>query len=216
VDILTRARIVFVPVVNPDGLIETWEGDRMWRKNRRDNGGSYGVDLNRNYDAEWGGGGSSGSPPSDTYRGPSVESEPEVYGLARFFESLGPLGGIDIHSYSQYILRPYSHTNANAPDETAHRIIGDAMRDVIRSVHNRSYTSGKWFSTLYESSGVAQDWFYKQNSYGFTIELRPTTSIPGFELPPSEIIPQGEELYPAFLLFMEYCLDNPLPQKNIN
>ena len=47
----SHGKSVFIPVVNPDGLVWTWEVDRMWRKNRRDNGGSFGVDLNRNFDA---------------------------------------------------------------------------------------------------------------------------------------------------------------------
>ena len=50
-----------IPVVNPDGLAFSWGVDRFWRKNRRDNNdSSFGVDLNRNFDANWGGGGSSG------------------------------------------------------------------------------------------------------------------------------------------------------------
>jgi len=140
-----------------------------------------------------------------------VESEPEVWALARYFESLGNVvGAIDIHSYSQYILRPWTHVNTVPPHEAEHAEIGDNMRDLILSVHNRRYTSGRWFNTLYQSSGVAQDWWYAQGAYGFTIELRPTTSIPGFELPPDEIIPQGEELMPAMLYFCDAVVENPI------
>jgi len=40
--------------MNPDGLAYTWSTDNMWRKNRNRNpGGSYGVDLNRNYPIGW-------------------------------------------------------------------------------------------------------------------------------------------------------------------
>ncbi|MBK8636570.1 MAG: hypothetical protein IPN72_24695 [Saprospiraceae bacterium] len=51
----------------------------MWRKNRRINSGSscIGVDLNRNYNTDWGGAGSSSNTCSDSYRGASVFSEPE-------------------------------------------------------------------------------------------------------------------------------------------
>ena len=33
----------------------SWSDDRMWRKNRRKGGRCDGVDLNRNYNSEWGG-----------------------------------------------------------------------------------------------------------------------------------------------------------------
>jgi hypothetical protein len=213
--ILTNTLLVFIPVVNPDGLEHTWTVDRMWRKNRRNNGGSYGVDLNRNFDAQWGGVGSSGTPSSDTYRGPSPASEPETQALNNYFLNLGNVvGAIDIHSYGQLILRPYTHIQSAPPDETAHKVIGDTMRDLIFPVHGKTYTSGRWYSTLYASSGVAQDWWYQKGAYGFTVELRPLGSFPGFELPPDEIIPQGEELMPAFLYFAEAVVADPLVKKN--
>jgi murein tripeptide amidase MpaA len=41
---------IVVPVLNVDGYVYTWEIDRLWHKNRRQNGdGSFGVDLNRNW-----------------------------------------------------------------------------------------------------------------------------------------------------------------------
>ena len=65
-----------IPIVNPDGYRYTWNSFRMWRKNRRNNGnGSYGVDLNRNWAVGWGGGGSSGNPVSNPYRGTGPFSE---------------------------------------------------------------------------------------------------------------------------------------------
>jgi hypothetical protein len=37
-----------------DGVAHVWNVDANWRKNRRNNGSSYGVDLNRNYPFLWG------------------------------------------------------------------------------------------------------------------------------------------------------------------
>ena len=48
--LIDNREIWIVPVVNPDGLDYALDTDEWWRKNRRLNyDGSYGVDLNRNY-----------------------------------------------------------------------------------------------------------------------------------------------------------------------
>jgi murein tripeptide amidase MpaA len=55
---------VIYPVLNPDGYVNSWQSDRFWRKNMNTNNGHNckGVDLNRNYDAEWMHGGTSTNP----------------------------------------------------------------------------------------------------------------------------------------------------------
>ena len=72
---LNNLEIWIIPVLNPDGYHHTRVADRYWRKNRRNNGdGTFGVDLNRNYSYQWGGGsGIEGSTltADDTYQGPS-------------------------------------------------------------------------------------------------------------------------------------------------
>ena len=67
---------VVQPIINPDGYEYTWTNDRMWRKNRAEIPDSRckGVDLNRNYDANWGGAGSTPTKCSETYRGESAFS----------------------------------------------------------------------------------------------------------------------------------------------
>jgi len=79
-----NGEIWIVPMLNPDGHQYSIDVDRWWRKNRRSNGGgSYGVDLNRNYSYMWGGPGSSGDPWSDIYRGPAPFSEPETQSIQK-------------------------------------------------------------------------------------------------------------------------------------
>ena len=89
---MDNRELYIVSIVNPDGMVYNEQtnpnGGGMWRKNRRYNGGgSYGVDPNRNYPFEWYGGGSSSDPNSETYRGPSPGSEPEVQALMDFINS---------------------------------------------------------------------------------------------------------------------------------
>ncbi|XP_073805414.1 carboxypeptidase B2 isoform X1 [Danio rerio] len=54
-EMLNKMDIYILTVMNPDGYKYTWTTDRMWRKNRSENKDSYcaGVDLNRNFDANW-------------------------------------------------------------------------------------------------------------------------------------------------------------------
>ena len=167
--------------------------------------------------SQWGGEGSSGTPASDTYRGPSPASEPETQALNAFFLSLTDvIGAVDLHSYGQLVLRPYAWTNSAPPAGAQLRAVGDGIRDAIRVPHDKAYTSAQWYSGLYPSSGVYMDWWHEQifngvRPYAYTIELRPTTSVPGFQIPPSEIIPTGEEVTAGLLYFIEAALADPIP-----
>ena len=83
-NLLKNTELWFVVVANPDGYQYTFDHERLWRKNLRDNNGDGqitgvdGVDPNRNfnehfnYDNE----GSSTLTSSDTYRGPAAASSP--------------------------------------------------------------------------------------------------------------------------------------------
>ena len=80
--LLDTTELWFLPVANPDGYDLTFTpGNRLWRKNLRDNNGDGqisagdGVDLNRNFAYKWGydNEGSSPDPASETYRGPGPE-----------------------------------------------------------------------------------------------------------------------------------------------
>ena len=88
--LLDTTELWFLPVANPDGYDFTFTpGNRLWRKNLRDNNGDGqitagdGVDLNRNFAYKWGydNEGSSPDPTSETYRGTGPNSEPETKAL---------------------------------------------------------------------------------------------------------------------------------------
>ncbi|WP_461472294.1 M14 family metallopeptidase [Microbacterium sp. HJ5] len=112
-DIVDQTEVWFVPVANPDGYDHTFvEGNRLWRKNLRDNDGdgaitdADGVDLNRNSATRWGydNEGSSPNPVSDTYRGPSPGSEPETQALDNLFKKITPEFLINYHSAAELLL----------------------------------------------------------------------------------------------------------------
>ncbi|MBN1465708.1 zinc carboxypeptidase, partial [candidate division KSB1 bacterium] len=152
-DYVDNAEIWIVPMVNPDGHHYSVSSDRLWRKNRRDNGdGSYGVDLNRNYSHAWGGPGSSGDTFSETYRGPAPFSEPESRACRDFLSAVQPRALISYHSYSQLILFPWGYTDDPAPDKALLEHLAVTMANEIKAVHNVSYTPDQ-SSGLYLASG---------------------------------------------------------------
>ncbi|MTB87217.1 immune inhibitor A [Aeromicrobium senzhongii] len=111
--LVNTTELWFLPVSNPDGYDLTFtEGNRLWRKNVRDNNGDGaitpgdGVDPNRNFKTKWGwdNEGSSPDPTSETYRGPSAGSEPETKALDSLFRKVGFEFYINYHSAAELLL----------------------------------------------------------------------------------------------------------------
>ncbi len=210
--LVNNAEIWIVPMVNPDGHQYSVMTDRLWRKNRRNNGdGSFGVDLNRNYSYQWGGPGSSGDTFSEIYRGPSPFSEPETQVVRDFLEQQAPKALISYHNYSQLVLYPWGYTSSPAPHKALLDSLAVVMAHQIRSVHGENYTPGQ-SSTLYLASGDTTDWLYALLGVpAYTIELRPVSYYPGFELPEAEILPTFEENLPAALTLIDWAIQNQTP-----
>ncbi len=204
-DLVDNGEIWIVPLLNPDGHQYSVTTNRLWRKNRRNNGdGTFGVDLNRNYSFQWGGAGSSGDTFSEIYRGPQPFSEPETQAIRDFAAQHQFRALLSYHNFSQLVLFPWGYTNAPAPDEGLLHQLASTMADSIFNVHAKRYTPEQ-SSDLYLASGDATDWLYgTQTIPSFTIELRPTSSFPGFELPESEIQPTFEENLPAALFLIRW------------
>ncbi len=188
-----------IPVVNPDGYEYSRSSQRLWRKNRQYNAdGSRGVDNNRNWGYEWGGEGSSSSPGSETYRGTSPFSEPENQAVRDFVLAHPEIvAHIDFHSHGQLILSPWGYEAAepDEPNGSLFAALNVSLESAIEGVHGMGYHAGPSGETLYLASGVAPDWTYGDRGIlAWTIELRDTGQY-GFLLPPSQIIPTGEEAY---------------------
>ncbi|GIK20313.1 MAG: hypothetical protein AMXMBFR77_24350 [Phycisphaerales bacterium] len=214
--LIDRAEIIFIPVVNPDGYHYTWTTNRLWRKNRRNNGnGTFGVDLNRNWGVGWGlNSGSSGSGSSETYRGTAPFSEPETDVVRALAESRPRLAAhVDLHSYGQLLLAPWGYTADLPPGHATFQMLGAEMQQIIKSVHNRTYVHGPTYTVLYPISGGATDWFWgDRDAHSFLFELRGS----GFILPPEEIIPNGEEILPALVHLAAWAREGARPPADFN
>jgi murein tripeptide amidase MpaA len=207
-DLVDEVEFFVIPIVNPDGYIYTWGPNRLWRKNRRNNGnGTFGVDLNRNWGYQWGYD-NEGSDPysgSDTYRGPAPFSEPETQVMRDFYLAHPRIvANLDFHTHGFLILYPWGYDYVTAPDVDLLHDLGETMEDSIFAVHGVPYTNQQGVY-LYPTNGDSIDWTYgDQGVFSYTVELR-TGGSSGHELPPWEIIPNGEEIFPAVLDIAEFA-----------
>ncbi len=205
-DILDSSRLVIIPVTNPDGYLYTWTGNRFWRKNRRVNGfDTFGVDINRNWEYEWGGEGSSASPASPVYRGTGPFSEPETAALRDLSLSFGDqlVAHIDYHTYSQLILWPFGYAAGVVtpePDRTFFDTLAIDLSEEIFAFSGVFYDPMQSVD-LYPAAGNSSDWYYGElGAKSLTYELRP---LDRFDPPPSIILPTAQENYEAAKLFVE-------------
>src|SRR5262249_52870273 len=150
------------------GANTVFTSDSQWRKNRHDSGGgTFGVDLNRNYPAYWGfcssGGGASSAPGSDTYRGPFAASEPETQGLMQLARDRRPVESLSYHTYSELVIHPYGCTEAVAGEL---RLLRDHSSDIAAATRNDAgngwYSNGTPWELLYEVSGESDEWLYNE------------------------------------------------------
>uniref|UniRef100_A0A182T0J0 Zinc carboxypeptidase A 1 n=1 Tax=Anopheles maculatus TaxID=74869 RepID=A0A182T0J0_9DIPT len=196
----------FFPIVNPDGYRFTFTGDRLWRKNRKPYGLCRGVDLNRNFDSNWGGIGSSDDPCSYDFSGSGPFSEPESVAVANFIRA--NVGAarirtyIALHSYSQLLMFPYGHTAEKVSNYDHLQTITVKAIEALTAVNGTVFRGGSKYETIYPSSGGSIDWAYQTGGIpvSLTFELRgPPDSTDMFILPAEQILPVGRETLAAFV-----------------
>jgi carboxypeptidase T len=173
---------------NPDG--RKWaETGLYWRKNTDNNHCAdtdwRGVDLNRNFDFQWGCcGGSSFERCSEVYRGPAAASEPETKAVQDYLRAHFPdrrepelsaaapitTSGVflDIHSYSELVLWPWGSIEAPAPN-------GRALQTLGRKFAFFNKYRPQQASELYPADGTSDGFAYGElglASYTFELGTR--------------------------------------------
>lgn len=176
-----------IPTVNPDGLVYSEMTSYFWRKNRRDNGdGSFGVDINRNYDYEWGhdDNGSDPFPSGITYRGASPASEPEIQAVQAFVDSREFVYSVSYHSYSNLLLWGPGFKPGFTADEDVFSGFGQ-----IATASNGWEPGNPASGTIYITNGDSDDWLYASPThskiYAFTPEVGNSSDY--FDPPASRI-----------------------------
>ncbi len=218
VGLINSRDIHIIPVVNPDGMeYDIKDGTyKMWRKNRaRNANGTFGVDLNRNYGYQWGTGGSSSDPNSETYKGPSAFSEVESTAIKNYVEAHTNISILlTLHSFSKLILYPWGHKYnpiETGADQQVHSVMAHKMSEWNGYTPEQS-------SELYIASGDTTDWSYGAHKIiSFTFELDPANNGfggGGFYPGPSVIQPVFQKNIEPFLYLIEYS-DNPYRALNV-
>ncbi|WP_437317240.1 M14 family metallopeptidase [Sorangium sp. So ce385] len=180
--IAAHARLVVMPVVNPDAFADNLErlrGER-WASQRCN---ARGVDLNRNFAPL------SASRPlhpfagsrlrwSPHYTGPHAFSEPESRALRDVALETRPALALGFHSCGNLLLYPWAHTGAPNPRAPLYRALGDAFCRALPRERYEIRQAAHWYPTV----GDMDDWLDANlGTLAFTVEVsRPARSLRDF------------------------------------
>ncbi len=190
--------IFIVPTVNPDGANYTFYDYNMQRRNMTNHCGpegasdfnsrnSWGVDLNRNHSIGSvfdGYIGASTSCTSDTFAGPSINSEPEAKNLVwladnfdnlKFSMNIHSNGGYFMWSPGAYDAKRVTLTRPTAGEEAFYWKASDHILKTIqdhRGTVIQPTRTGPIPDVLYSAAGNSADYFwYKKGIYAWNFEV---------------------------------------------
>ena len=226
---------VFIPSLNPDGYVYTWETDRLWRKNAQQTSLRFckGLDVDRSFGFQWDGERTKGNPCSESFAGDGPFQAVEAQRFANWVKNETDnnnaeiVGYLDLHSYSQQILYPYSYSCINTPPTLENlEEVGLGFSKAIHQAGGEFYgvTSAcegnvfddselrhqrKLWPRIESSGGTALDYMYHEMGvkYSYQIKLRDTGNY-GFLLPKKNIVPTGKEISAVLNFFGNYLLGN--------
>ena len=197
-NLLKSTELWFVISANPDGYQYTFDAERLWRKNLRDNNGDDqitvgdGVDPNRNFDEHWGydNEGSSPDEADETYRGPAPASEPETQFMQGLIDRIEPKFQSNLHSFGEWLLYPQGwQIGTLDADNPLYVALGGT--DANSAIPG--FNPGQSADTLYVTNGETTD--YADTNGGtvaYTPELGEGEEGAGFVFPDNEALIQAE------------------------
>lgn len=175
--LVNHREIFMMPMVNPDGYyydgngkVAKSPGTYGWRKNARDNNqnGEFdpyidGVDLNRNWNIDWGQRGASHQQSDSTYCGPNPFSEPETNNYSQWILSHDIESYQNLHCFGGSLLLPWTFTHNPAPHAKWYQAMAADMTTLTSIMGNetKKYSYGQPYEEIgYRASGGAYDWVY--------------------------------------------------------
>jgi hypothetical protein len=200
--IMAKTRTVVVPLINPDGYIESRSspvddpesstpGGAGYTALALTGGGAqrrkncfgalpgvapcalqYGVDPNRNYGQFWGGPGASATPEQQDYRGPGPWSELETQNVHEFSQKHNVTALVTMHNVAALVLR--------APGLKSSGLAPDelALKELGDAMGKATGYTSQYGWQLYDTTGTTEDWNYAAaGTFGYTIEMGPSGGI---------------------------------------
>ncbi|CAK1542471.1 unnamed protein product [Leptosia nina] len=213
---------IIMPIANPDGYEFTHTNVNPHvaapGKNRARNAGwsmCPGVDLNRNFDHNWGTA-SSASPCTETFHGTGPFSEPETQAVRNVLNQVRNRLElfIDIHSFGSMILYGFGNRQL-PPNALTLNMVGVRMAqriDAVKWSNKRNYRVGNIVDVInYRASGGSSDYVQSfGNLLSFTYELpayRNVANINGFLVDPAFIYQAGMETWEGIQAGARYVLE---------
>lgn len=218
-EFVDKFEFIFVPVVNPDGYVFSWESDRLWRKNRQPTGVSFctGLDIDHSFGYQWHK--TRGTPCSESYSGQEPLEALEAKYLSEFVSNhtteVGTFHGfLDLHSYSEEILYPYSYSCERVPRDFENLVeLAYGLAKAIRITSGKRYTvmpaceDRDLVGDTENGGGSMLDFLYSNHcAWAFQVKLRDTGNY-GFLLPKKQILPTGQEMFNSLRYFCDFILN---------
>jgi len=209
--ILDTTTLYMVPCANPDGFEYSRNHFSFWRKNRRkNNDGSFGVDLNRNFEI--------GFTPnkdmsSNVYSGPYAFSEPETAALRDFaLEHKNITIALDYHSQGNVFFPAHNFIHEDAVDAVDLNLLAGNMAEEIRKESGREYGVHMGKPPVHLISGSGREYYYSLGALALVAEVG-TRNISDYKEHMSENI---DENLPALIFALgevnNYKIENKLPR----
>ncbi len=191
---LTKNTLYIVPCLNPDGFEYSRTHFSFWRKNRRDNkDGTFGVDLNRNFDVGYT---KTKDTSSNVYSGPAPFSEPETAAMRDFVEAHDNITiALDYHSQGNVFFPAHMFNHEAEENGTDLNLLCANMNYEIKKVTGREYGIHRGKPPTKLISGSGREHYYSKGIIAIVVEVG-TRNIPDYMQNMTESI---DENIPALL-----------------
>lgn len=212
---ITRSTLYIVPCLNPDGFEYSRNHFSFWRKNRRDNGdGTFGVDLNRNFDVRFRQGKDSSA---NTYSGPEAFSEPETQAIKKFVDNHENITiALDYHSQGNVFFPAHTYTHEAEIEGTDLNVLCANMNRQIKKVTGREYGIHRGKPPFNLIHGSGREYYYSKGIIAVVVEVG-TRNIPDYMQNMSESIDENiPALLHAFSEVNNYSSNAPERVANFN
>jgi hypothetical protein len=182
--------VYVVPVMNPDGYLRTFDGNRLQRKNLRP---TCNVDINRNFATAFGQMVTNNCR-SETTSGPAAFSEPESQALKALAEQLPRLRlYLDYHSSGNQVMIPYAYTREAPPNLAKNQALGELL------AREAQLPARPGFNLAQGQGGGSLDWFREKFTDSLVVELPGR----GFDPPAAGVAASVEIQWKGFLAVAE-------------